>query len=129
MQKFSGDDKLSRLQERAILELLSPDGKTHAEIAQTLNISERTIYNWLSLPEFRKRLLQERNKIREEALEGLKTILSKAVKKLESLLGAKSDGVKLRSAQTILDFNLRLKEAQELEERVSELERKLTEGK
>lgn len=128
-QKTSDNFRLSAKQERAVLELVNPSTGTLEEIAKRIGVSERTLYNWLSLPHFQARLQEERGRLRTEAFDKLKSTINKAVERLGELLDSDSDSIKLRSAQAILDYNIKVVEIQEAEERIAKLERLLLEEK
>jgi len=119
--------QLTSKQERALL--LTLEGKTTRDIAQSLGMSERTVYQWTLNPEFQKQLREEKNKIREAALDRLKQLVGKAVERLEGLLASESDSVKLRACVAILDYTLKAKELEEVEERLTALEKKMEDNK
>ena len=119
-QDLSKNVRLSGEQQKAILPLLG--NHTIAEVANQIGITERTLYRWLTLPHFQEKLQQEREKLREQAFDNLKATLNKAVERLGELLDDESSSVRLRACQTILDYNIKLVEIQELEERLARLE-------
>lgn len=66
--------------------------------------------------------MEERSKLRDQAFDSLKANLTKAVERLGSLLDSESEAIKLKTCQTILDYNMRLIEMQEIESRLLKLE-------
>jgi len=113
-------------QEHAIV--LTLQGQTIRDIAKTLNVSERTVYGWMQNEKFQKQLKEERNKIRDEALDKFKQFATRAVERLRDLLESPSDTIALRASTTILDFTLKARELEELEERLTALEKKIGGG-
>lgn len=119
-QEISGNCRLSAKQEKAVSLLLG--NHTIAEVAKQVGVTERTLYNWLRHSDFQERLELEKKKLREQAFDKLRTTLNKAVECLENLLESKAESIKLRACQTILDYNIKLAEIKELEERLEKLE-------
>lgn len=73
------------------------DGKTKKEISETLNISEKTVYNWRQQNEF-KRALKE---LSDNYLVELRAMMLKNQEKLA--LNAKSEMVKFSATRDLLD--------------------------
>lgn len=113
---------LTKRQELAIQELLNPANKKIEEVACKVRISRRSLYNWLKIPEFRKRLEEEKNRITQEAFDKLRITLSKSVETLGELLDSQSEATRLKVCQMILDYNIRLIEVHEIEKRLTNLE-------
>jgi hypothetical protein len=91
--------------------------------AQVAGLSQRTAYRRLNDPGFQQRLAHARDELVREALAGLASSASDAVRTLQRLLTAESEHVQLRAARTVLEQLLRLRETLELADRVSALER------
>ncbi|MGE5443281.1 MAG: hypothetical protein ACM3SR_01610 [Ignavibacteriales bacterium] len=123
--KTSENFRLSTKQELAILELLSPDNKTLGDVATKVGVNERTIRTWLKLPHFEERLKKEREKLRDQAFTNLKARLNTVVERLSELLDSATESIKLRASQTILDYNIKIVETEELKERLKALEEAL----
>jgi molybdenum-dependent DNA-binding transcriptional regulator ModE len=100
-------------------------GSSVEQAARTAGVSERTAYRRLGDPAFRSRLASVRDELVAEALGELAGSASEAVATLRRLLAAGSEHVQLGAARVLLDQLLRLREAVELAERVSALERRL----
>lgn len=116
------NDRISVKQEKALLELVNPSNKTVEEVARKIGVGERTIYRWLTLPHFKERLEEEKKKLRHQALDELKATLNKAVSALRELLNSANESIRLRGAQSVIDFNLKLGEIQDVEQRLARLE-------
>jgi hypothetical protein len=122
LQDFAENCRLSRKQEQAIIELLDPSNKALVETAQKVGIAERTLRYWLKLPHFQEQLEHERQRLRDKAFSKLRNTLTMAVERLEELLDDANSNVKLKACQTVLDFNLKVIEIEELEKRLEKLE-------
>lgn len=73
------------------------DGKTKKEIAEELKVTEKTIYNWRQLEEFKIELQKIAN-------DYLAEIRAKLIKNQEKLaLGAKSEMVQFSATKDLLD--------------------------
>ena len=121
-------DKLNTNQRRAIAALLtSKSVKAAAELA---DVGERTLYRWLSLPEFRAELSQHEGATIDQAARRLVELGEKAIDELESILDntQATDGLKLRAAQTVLDYLLKLRELRNIEQRLTDLEKAVLHG-
>jgi transposase-like protein len=116
-------EKLGRKQEEAIAALLSQ--RNIEEAARAAGVGTRTLIRWLKLPEFRK----EYRKARREAVH-------QSVARLQQATGAAASvvlklmtdpnvpaAVKLRAAECVFDRAFKGVELEDIEARVSELER------
>jgi transposase-like protein len=117
---------LTHKQEKAIMLLLQ--NKKIEEVAQELGISTKTLYRWLKQDVFKKRFVEVRQELFNEALDSLKTLTKQAIDTLEDVIknGTKETS-RVTASKTVLELALRLKEVEELEKRVEELE-KIVEG-
>jgi len=117
---------LSHKQEKAIMLLLQ--NKKIEEVAQELKISQVTLYRWLKQDAFKERFNEVRQELFTEALNSLKTLTKQAIDTLDDILknGTKETS-RVTASKTVLELALRLKEVEELEQRVEELE-KIVEG-
>lgn len=124
MQRITESYRLTPKQENAVLELINSPTCTKAEICVKLGISEKTIYNWLRLPQFQERLAEARENIRRDAFNSLKQALNESVEVLRQLLHSENETTKLKSALSIISFNLQVIETEEVQKRLSKLEEK-----
>ena len=117
---------LTHKQEKAIMLLLQ--NKKIEEVAQELKISQVTLYRWLKQENFKQRFSEVRQELFNEALDSLKTLTKRAIDTLDDILknGTKETS-RVTASKTVLELALRLKEVEELEQRVEELE-KIVEG-
>ena len=97
--------------------------RTIKEGTEKAGIERRTYYEWLKIPEFKAELDRQRNEITAEAFEVLTQSLTKAVDALTGLLDNQDDRLKRLTAKDIIDFIIRHKENEDLEKRLTEVEK------
>lgn len=97
-------------------------GLTVAGAAKAANVSERTAFRRLRRPEFRSAIATARTEMTERATALLTDLSTSAATALGELLKADSEAVRLGAARSILELGARLREAGELETRISALE-------
>lgn len=101
------------------------EARTITEGVKKAGISKATFYEWLKNHEFKAEFVRQRQEIVDHALHELKTSTGDAVNVLKELLKANAENVRLRTAQAILDNVLKSIEIENLEKRLTELERSL----
>lgn len=119
------NDKLTPRQQRAIAALLSTS--TTAEAAREAKIAERTLRRWLAEDEAFKRILATAEAdLIAHATRRLLGLQDKAVEVIERVLDDADVGVstKLRAADMVFGYGLRLRELHGIEQRLSDLEAK-----
>ena len=111
--------------EKMIFAILS--NKDLLTASKTLGISVQSIYNRLRKPEFRQRLQQERQGKFEVANSKLTDSMGKALSTLVEILEDTniSAGVRIRSAQILLDITLKVTEEANIIQRLDSLEEQL----
>ena len=97
--------------------------RTIKEGTEKAGIERSTYYEWLKIPEFKAELDRQRNEITAEAFEVLTQSLTKAVDALTGLLDNQDDRLKRLTAKDIIDFIIRHKENEDLEKRLTEVEK------
>jgi UDP-N-acetylmuramyl pentapeptide synthase len=101
-------------------------GSTVEAAAHKSGLSKRTVYRRLDDPEFRKRLQTYRNDMVTRATGMITAGSMEAVKTLLSLMGtSNSAAARLGAARCVLELGLKLRQATELEERMSIIEERL----
>ena len=112
---------LSLKQDKAITALLS--APTVEKAAEVAGVGRSTIHHWLNREDFRAELTRRRNEIADAALDAFKCYVFAAVEALAKLLES-SDNEKVRrlAAKDVLDYVLKIRHAQEVEERLRKLE-------
>lgn len=116
---------LSDNQLKAIPLILS--ARSITEGVERAGISRSTFYDWMQDQTFKAEFERQRRIIVDEGLHNLKLSISEAVDTLLKLLKAESEGVRLRAATSILEHISKFMETEELEQRISEIERRLNE--
>jgi hypothetical protein len=117
--------KLLPRQRRAIVALLtSKDVKAAAELAK---VGERTLYRWMQMPAFRLALLSAEGDAIDQATRQLITLQGPAIDVIAGILADQDNhpAVRLRAAQSVLDYLLRLRELRDVESRLAALEAKV----
>ena len=115
--------QLSRRQLRAIPFIVSTS--TYTEGCEKAKINKTTLYKWLKQPEFKAELDRQRDEITAEAFEVLTQSLTKAVEALTGLLDNQDDRLKRLTAKDIIDFIVRHKENEDLDKRLTAVEKRL----
>lgn len=106
--------------ESAVLALAS--GLSWRAAAKQSGMSARTIARRMTLPEFRKQVIERRAALLDEAAGRLTALMRDATRTLKTLLSSPSDAVKLGACRAILDAAISVKTVCEFEQRMSELE-------
>jgi hypothetical protein len=114
-------DSLSPRQSRVISILVQ--ARTMEEGAKLGGVSKTTVYSWLRTPFFREELTRRKNEVMNVALENLKSQVEKAVSVLATLLDSSNETIRRYCANDILTHALKAKELQDIEERLSGIER------
>jgi hypothetical protein len=96
---------------------------TYTEGCEKAEINRTTFYDWLKIPEFKAELDRQRNEITAEAFGVLSQSLTKAVETLTGLLDHQHDRLKRLTAKDIIDFIIRHKENEDLDKRLTEVEK------
>jgi hypothetical protein len=114
---------LSHTQNRALAALVRQP--TIPLAAAEAGVTDRTIYRWLAKDEaFKAEYLQLRREVVNNAVFQLQKATNNAVNCLLSVINdpEASSGARVRAATTVLEFSLRVLEAEDLDERIARLE-------
>ncbi len=125
MSKTKEKSKLTARQLKAIPHIVS--SSTYTEGSKKAKVNKTTFYKWLKEPEFKAELDRQRDEIAAEAFGVLSQSLTQAVEALVSLLDNKDDRLKRLAAKDVIDFIIRHKENEDLDERLKEVEKRLAE--
>jgi HEAT repeat protein len=104
-------------------------GATVEAAAKTAGVSERTAYRRLDDPAFRQGVINARAEMVSRAVARLSATSTLAADTLRKLLDARSETVRLGAARAILELGSKLRESEDLAERVRALEERLGDGK
>lgn len=120
-------EKISRMQERAIGALLCHD--TVGAAAKAAGVSETTLGRWLRLAAFQAAYRAARQDAVREAVVDLQRASGAAVRTLVAVMddAAAPASARVAAARSVLEGALRATELEELQERVSGLERQIAE--
>ena len=118
-------DTLTPKQHQAIGALLSC--KTVDAAAVAVGVHIRTLFRWLTEPAFRAALSAAEGDLLDVATRRLLTLQGSAIEVFESVLSDPDAGhsVKLKAAQSVLDYLLKLRELRNIEQRLTALEHAL----
>ena len=97
-------------------------GRSVEDAARTAGVSRPTVYRRLEEPDFRKRVAEARSEMLARAVGNLADASTAAASKLRDLLDAESETVRLGACRAILELGAKLRESQELAERIAALE-------
>jgi uncharacterized protein YjgD (DUF1641 family) len=115
--------KLTRKQEEVIVALLSQ--RNVEEAARVTKIGSRTIYRWMKDPDFDRAYREAKRAAFSQAIARLHQMTSAAVSTLGKVMVDANTpaSTKVRAADSILNHTIKAIENEEIEARVSELER------
>ena len=98
--------------------------KSISEGIDKAKISRTTFYEWMKSSEFKSEFVKQRNEIVNLALHELKTSAGEAVAVMRKLLASRNESIRLRTAQGMIENLLKSIQLEELEQRITALERK-----
>jgi phage terminase small subunit len=116
--------ELNARQRRAIPFIVS--SPTVTEGVNKAGVNPKTFYQWLKQPEFKAELDRQRNEVAKAAFENLTQSLTKAVENLVGLLDNKNDRLKRLACEDVIEYILKHKEIEDLENRISAIEQRLS---
>ncbi len=121
--KNQQNDKKTKLTDRQLKAIpLIVASPTYTEGCKGAKLNRTTFYEWLKIPEFKAELDRQRDEIAAEAFGVLSQGLTKAAETLVSLLDNKDDRLKRLAAKDVIDFIIRHKEVEDLDERLTAIE-------
>lgn len=114
--------ELSIKQNRAIAALLS--SRTIGDAAKAADVGERTLHTWLANPAFRTALVSAEGDAIDTATRRLIGLQDRAINAIHYVLADPNTApaLRLRAAQTVLDYLLKLRELRNIESRLAALE-------
>jgi len=119
-------DALTEKQLKVIPHLLG--SRSIEEACRKARVSKATVYGWLREGAFGEELRRQRDQVVKGALETLKANISKATEVLVALLDSQNEGIRHRTAKDLIEFTQKAMEHEDLERRISSLERRSTDG-
>ena len=88
-------------------------------------VSKAAVYEWLKNESFKVELKRQRDELIERALDSLKVNVTRATETLVKLLDSKSEPIRARAAEDIIEFAQKAIEHEEMEKRIEALEERL----
>ena len=125
MTKKARKKALSAKQQRAIAVMLA--AKNIESGLKTAKIGKTTWYSWLKISAFSEAYAKARREMIDEASRVLERSLTEAAETLRALLKSTDERVQRQAACAIIEQHARRVAAEELEHRLSALEKKITE--
>jgi hypothetical protein len=115
--------KLGRKQEEVIVALLSQ--RSVEDAARVANVTARTVYRWMKEPEFDAAYRKAKRAAFGQSIARLHHLSSAAVSTLGKIMldTTTPPATRVRAADSILDHTAKAIEIEDIEARVSELER------
>ena len=122
-------EKLTRKQQQAIVALLA--NRTVEEAARACHTPGRTLFRWLKDPDFNTAYRAAKKAAYEQGIARLHHLNSAAVSTLGKVMLdlATPPAAKIRAADSILNHTLKAIENEEIEARLTELERNAEQAK
>lgn len=122
-------EKWSRKKDQAIVALLTEPTITTA--AEKAGITPRTLYKWLQTSEFKSAYMQAKREAVSVAITRLQQAAMEAVDTLRMVMNDVNSpaSVRVSAARTILEMSIKAMEMEDLEVRIEELERLITNKK
>jgi transposase-like protein len=117
------DDELSQKKEAAIVALLSSRGVE--EEARTVDVDPRTLYRWMKEPAFQAAYREAKRAAFSQAIARLHQMTGAAVTAPGKVMvdAATPAAIRVRAADSVLNHTLKGLELEDIEARVSALER------
>jgi len=101
------------------------NSKNISEGVKAAKISRTQFYEWMRNPDFKAEFKRQRNELIDLALHELKISTAEAVGVLRKLLTASNEGIRFKTATAIIENVLKSIQIENLEERLSEIERRI----
>jgi len=98
---------------------------THADGCQRAGVSRNTFYKWLHDPAFKAELAKLRDRIVADGMDVLKGNFEKAIGTLVELLKTENEELRRRTATNIIDYVLKVKELNDIEQRLDAIEKEI----
>ena len=124
-EKDEAKSSLTQRQIKAIPSIVT--SPTYTQGCKKAKIHKATLYKWLKKPDFKAELDRQRDEVASEAFGVLTQSLTQAIETLVSLLDNKDDRIKRLTAKDVIDFIIRHKENEDLDKRLTEIEKRIEE--
>ena len=113
---------LTPTQQRSVQALLT--AKSVSEAALVAHVGERTLFRWLTEPAFRAALAAAEGDLLDAATRRLLGLQDAAIETFSDILkdAEAGEAVRLKAAQAVLDYLLKMRELRNVEQRLTALE-------
>lgn len=120
---YGHGEKLSRKKDQAVIALLTEP--TMKAAADKVGISDMTLWKWTQLPEFRSAYMDAKREAVSFAIAKLQQSTLEAVEALRAVMNDpnKPASARVAAARSILEMAIKAIEIEDLEVRITELER------
>ena len=122
---ISAKQELSQRQKNFIQIYLG--AKTVEDACRSARVKKQTVYNWLKETFFKEELERQREELIKSAFHRLNAYLDRAIITYVNLLASESEGVRMRTAEGIIDRILKFREQEGIIERIETIEKILSE--
>ena len=99
------------------------EGASIARAARSAGVGRSTIWRWLGGPDFKAALARTKAAIFDQTIGELKAATLGAGRKLVALIGSKTENTARLAATTILETGFRIREEEEIDARLTRLEK------
>ena len=113
--------ELTERQQKAIPFIVG--ASTYTKGLTEAQVSRKTFYAWIKVPEFKQELVRQREQVAEAALGVLEQNLTRAVEALAGLLDTEDERLRRQAANDIIEHFLNYRQTKNLAERLEALER------
>jgi len=96
--------------------------KTIREVSEKTGLSEATIYRYLKKEKIVNELEKSKRELTNNTLRYFITLGNKALNNIEELMNSRYERIRLEASKYVLDMIVKIKELQELEDRINRLE-------
>jgi len=96
--------------------------KTIREVSEKTGLSEATIYRYLKKEKIVNELEKSKRELTNNTLRYFITLGNKALNNIEELMNSKYERIRLEASKYVLNMIVKIKELQELEDRINRLE-------
>jgi len=112
--------RLTTRQRKVISAIIA--ARSYEEAIPAAGVCRQTFYSYLKRPHVKAELDRQLNELTDGAFTRLKTASGEAVETLRTLLHSESENVRLRAAQAIVDYIIKARELNEIENRLDAIE-------
>lgn len=124
-EQTPADSGRQRKQAATVAAVALAGGATVRSAARKAKLGERTLYSWLRKPVFKARVNALRARLVTEAVGHLSKDMTAASGVLRKLLRSETETTRLKAARAILELATKLRESEEMEQRIADLEARL----